>query len=210
MSWFLIALIAIIVIDIFVFLADKYVLSFLIFVGALFGYQYFQSDQTALEIAKTFLFEYGAYYIGFGVATAALKWVLFNFKIGRELKRLSDKYNAEYTKRSYSGFLEFIHDRYNGIHNFLKHSSDDRVHKSQIEATKTKDEMDTLLTPMASKQKERITFWILQWPIVMLTMLVEDLLIKIGHRVAELFDYLMKRFSKMLVSRATSNLNIGN
>ena len=56
-----------------------------------------------------------------------------------------------------------------------------------------------LLTPRAKKKIDVISWWVLEWPFVIVSTVIGDFLIKFGKHVAKLFDRLFTGMGKMLV-----------
>jgi hypothetical protein len=53
---------------------------------------------------------------------------------------------------------------------------------------------------------DRITFWVLQWPIVIVTTAFEDLIVNIGKNAARLFDFMLTRVSRMMITSSVKGL----
>lgn len=62
------------------------------------------------------------------------------------------------------------------------------------------------ISPRAVRNVGKITVWIYQWPMVVVSTLVEDVLLKLGRHLAKLLDNLFSRFVRRLVSDAISDL----
>lgn len=68
------------------------------------------------------------------------------------------------------------------------------------------DAILNLFTPSARKYVDRITSWIFQWPVVIVATLLDNLLIKLGKRVATALDFAMHRMSKLVIGKAVQGL----
>lgn len=66
--------------------------------------------------------------------------------------------------------------------------------------------MVDLFTPRAKNYVERISSWILQWPIVIVATIFEDLIVKIGKHVARLLDFFMNRIARVLIGNAVKGM----
>ncbi len=62
------------------------------------------------------------------------------------------------------------------------------------------------LTPRAKNNKGKITIWVLQWPLVIVATIFEDLIFKIGRTAARILDALFSGLNRRLVAKATKGL----
>lgn len=63
-----------------------------------------------------------------------------------------------------------------------------------------------LLTPRAKKNVSTISFWVIQWPFVVVSTVIGDLLLKFGKHVAKWFDHLFTNIGKRLVRHASKGI----
>lgn len=63
-----------------------------------------------------------------------------------------------------------------------------------------------LFTPRTRHYIDRITFWVLQWPIVLIAFILEDLLVKFGRWVARMLDAVFNRMSRMMIGKSVKGL----
>lgn len=108
---------------------------------------------------------------------------------------------------------ELIRDRRQSYLDRVNHSSRYIFKRSNIIAYRSDnydltndDVFVSLLTPRTGDYIERVTFWVLQWPIVLINFVFEDLLIKIGRHIARLIDVVFNRLARMFVSGAVKGL----
>lgn len=63
-----------------------------------------------------------------------------------------------------------------------------------------------ILTPRTRDYIERVSFWVLQWPIVLINFILEDLLIKLANNIARLIDTVFNRLARLFVGNAVKGL----
>lgn len=63
-----------------------------------------------------------------------------------------------------------------------------------------------LLTPRAKKHVDRITFWVLEWPYVIVATVIDDILIKFARNIARFFDWAFTGMSRFWISRVVKGL----
>lgn len=63
-----------------------------------------------------------------------------------------------------------------------------------------------VLTPRTRDYLARVTFWVMQWPIVLIDFVLSDLLIKLGEHIAVLIDTVFSRMARMFVSNAIKGI----
>lgn len=200
---FLILVFSVLIIaDLALFISDKYITSFFLLLGTLIA-SYFFVPESAQVIAT-----YGwmglftillPSYLGIGIGVAVVKWFLYNLKIASRIKEAVEKFKIDRPTASMSNpekrekFTKYWNDRY--YPNISTYQNFER-----------EDCITEALTPKAKKEVDRISFWILQWPIVIIATILEDLLIKLGKHVADLFDYLFNQLARKLIGNATKGL----
>ncbi len=194
-------LVVVLVADLALFISDKYIASFFLLLGTLVASYFFVPE--AAQIVATYgwmgMFTYVLpTYLGIGVGVAVIKWFFYNLKIAGRIKEAIAKFN-----KSCSGHNDEMAKRKSFIDFWNSHYYP-RV--SSFQEWKDPDVVVDALTPKAKNEVDRITFWVLQWPIVVIATLLEDLLVKLGKHVADLFDYLFNQLARKLVSNATKDL----
>ena len=181
-------LIALILVDLLVFVNDKYILSFLFFVGSvIFTYHFFPTVGTAISsepwenILKVWLPTYAVA----GLIFTFIKWLLF---VAKEMRR----YKEELTK-----YLALKPDTIAAHGIDFAYAGFAKTKKSFIyDDSMTYDQLVVLLIPRAKDHVDRISFWFLQWPLVIVGTLIEDFLLKVGKHIARLFDEAFKEITK--------------
>lgn len=99
-------------------------------------------------------------------------------------------------------FRQLSHDR-SAMLRIFKRSFTLDISKHQ----QTNDELVlNALTPRTRDYLGRVTFWVLQWPIVLIDFVLSDLLIKIGEHIATLIDTVFSRMARMFVSNAIKGI----
>jgi len=209
---------------------DKYIVSFvgLILIGV--GAYYFMP--TVATFIDTHTWQdfaiYSLYYLGAGVIVAGLKWLMLNLRIGRKLKEIRIEFERTYQKTKTT--LKPPMERNIGVHlsdsDYVEEKKTDadkrrefmkQVNASSVSIYKenwridydncsTEEKMIDELLPHAIKYVDRITFWVLQWPFALLSLVFEDILLKIGRWVSEVFETLFTRMSRYMIKRAVKGL----
>lgn len=208
---------------------DRYVVSFFLLIGIAAGAFWFVPEFTAfiLDVGIVKLLTvYLPVYLGVGVAVATVKWIMHLFKVAGSVKALFKRYKqelpkiqadptiiglygdqnensagAKIMKNEFTIFTYFINQRGTQIDDWrLKEvlGDNDVFHRD----INTREELIEALIPQAKKNVGRITFWALQWPITVISTLVEDVLIKLGKHLSRLFDYLFNRLARKIITKA--------
>lgn len=230
------AIIAILLIDVWLFAVDKYVWSFLVLIASAVGAYFFFTDVKALVDSYGWqtLVMYGVPgYLIAGAVTASLKWVTFTRGIASRLAKTREDFETKWNKRDQSkdefkddtvdprlinkvviketnseadkhakrsNFFAFLNER-----DFWVFKRSNRI------SYRDKDLLDDnvvldLLTPRTRNYIDRVTFWVLQWPIVLIDFILSDLLLKIGEYIAQVIDTLFNRMARMFVGNAVKGL----
>lgn len=135
-------------------------------------------------------------YIGAGVATALIKWILLNLKVSSNIQ-----YHREFGK------LNFMNKGDTELYAFVKswNASYSR-NRPHLDTNATLDEIITKLTPKAIDYVGRITVWVLEWPVVIVSLILDDVLRKFCTHLASLIDFTFNKLSRKLISNATKGL----
>jgi hypothetical protein len=191
--------------DLVLFSFDRYIWSFVCIVAqviiAYFFVDIFHTYVTTQGIWNL-VTEYVPIYLGIGILVAILKWFIFSvISVPGKIKEFTEtfKYTEVPGTTKYYQFLRCISDEY-GVQKLLKGYYPD------FEIGVTKEQMNEVLTPKAKNYIDRITFWVLQWPLVVLSTLLEDIILKIGKWVSTVFNAMFYRMSHLRVTSATQNL----
>lgn len=205
-------LIVLLVIDFLLFTVwDRYIVSFfgliVIAVGAYFllpGFVDFINAHTWQDFVR-----WAGIYLGVGVAVAGLKWLFFNLRVGRKLREYRVEFEKSYTDVERDGKAKTPADKrkeYLSVisnHNYIIYKQRKHISSS---ANETEDRMIDELTPHALDYVDRITFWALQWPFAVLSLVFEDILLKLGRWLSEIFENVFTKLSRLLVSNAVKGL----
>lgn len=195
-------------VDLLFFINDKYIVSFLGLVVITAGAWYFIPEVANL-VATYGLAQVIGGYVGAGILTAAVKWFIANVSLWLKLRNAREDFDHTYVKHDqpqserHLAFAKFWNI------NFARHSGSlvprvDWIGDDAFERDPNK--LVESLTLRAKDHIERISFWVLQWPIVIVATAFEDLLINIGRNVARFFDYAFTQFSRRLVASTIKDL----
>ena len=189
-------------VDLAVFANDKYFVS-CILLAAEVGLAWYFVPELAVFISSYGWLSLTLWYVGIGIAVAAVKWLLFNFGIVRKLRKLSRSfvYRSEDTASKSAQFLTYITLEHGSVRAFLK-GSESRYYDDQCSSEK----MTELLTPVASEYIDRIGSWIFQWPIVLVSFLLEYVVLRIAELASDVFGAVFGKLSKYLISEATRGI----
>lgn len=216
----------ILLVDIGCLVADQFVGAYLAWIVALVG-SYLFIPEAANIVHNTgwvyFLVHRVSYYLVAGFVVALAEWMWHNFKVAgriRELKvRFDEKFNLASTKASagvgtgarndhtYSGVSDASWRRYA----FLAFWNNATTHSHNVDMPDPiQCERETIiidkLTPKAKDHVADITIWILQWPLVLIATVFEDVLINIGKHFASFCDAIFSRSSRALIGWASKGI----
>lgn len=229
----LLILAALLVVDLLLFTFwDRYIVSFLMLVGIAVGAFWILPEFAAFVYEVGFVKVLTVYlpaYLGIGVLTATVKWIMHLFKVAGSVKDLFKQFTRSLPKikanpstigifaRDVQGQKVWVDDLLNNEHKlfvqYIQHegtAEDDWRLKDVLRDNKvstrgdisTREELIDMLIPQAKKNVGRITFWALQWPITIVSTLIEDVLIKLGKHLSRLFDYLFNRMARRIIGNA--------
>ena len=202
-------IVVLLLVDLIVFINDRYILSFFGLVAITAGAWYFVPELANLLVAYDWLTLLG-YYVGAGVLTAAAKWFIANISLWLKLRnaredfqRLNPPKDGETQADRQGRFARY----WNLEHGIRGASLTPFIDFNGAETFEEKPEfLVEALTLRAKNHVDRITCWVLQWPIVIVATAFEDLLINIGRNVARFFDYAFTQFSRRLVASTVKDL----
>jgi hypothetical protein len=189
--------------EIGLFLADRYVWSFIVLISSLAYAVFFIPDVAAYVslVGWWVIFtEMLPIYLAIGVVIATLKWFLFVLKRARKInegyKKFSERTATSESRSRRKDFAEYWNSNYYHL---------GRVSITGVNFTND-DEFIQTFTPKALNEVDRITFWVLQWPIVVVATFLEDLLIKFGKHVATLFDSIFNGVAKKIIGSSLKKI----
>ncbi|TFH07049.1 MAG: hypothetical protein E4H14_09385 [Candidatus Thorarchaeota archaeon] len=221
---------ALLVVDLLLFTFwDRYIISFFLLVGVGIAAFWLLPEFAAFirDVGFTKLLTvYLPAYLGVGVLTATAKWIVHIFKVAGSVKDLFKQFTKElpklkadptriglYPRSTDADTITKVLDNENQMFaRYIYHvgtGEDDWRLKEVIadnnvfrEDLSTREELVDALIPQAKKNVGRITFWALQWPITIISTLIEDVLIKLGKHLSRLFDYVFNRMARKIITRA--------
>lgn len=231
----IVAIIAIIAITVALFAFDKYVWSFLVMVASIAAAYYLLPEVAAFVDAigwTAILAFYLPVYLGLGAATAVLKWLLFLRGVSSDISEMRSGFEQSYRPPAPATIpgdvmISGIEPKVRALserelivakrEQFLRHLRlSDRSKFESFAKLKWSGHGDVnlereeslidLLTPRAKQYIDRITFWVLQWPIVLLSLILEDLILKVGKQIARALDAVFNRLARTLVGNAVKGL----
>lgn len=194
-------------VDLAFFIKDQYIASFFGLVSIVAGAWYFIPDVAVL--IQTFgLLPILAGYVGVGIGVATIKWFATNFIHWLRLREARSDFQDKYAKtdgdtpasREYA-FAKFWNNNF-----YQRGKLYPRVTEHAESFECDSNFLVNELTLRARDHIERISFWVLQWPIVIVATALEDLLINIGRNVARFFDWAFTQFSRRLVASTVKDL----
>lgn len=198
---FLILLGIVIIVECLLIAHDKFSESFgLLVVSAVLAW-FFWPDFHAFfsEMGWMTFLKYVGVYLVVGMGVAFFKWILFNVGFANKVSEIKKDLMIDLNDASQCDKLAHrVRDNLAGRYKFPTHCNS----FGQPKHFKDIQEVTSFLTQDARKHKGRISFWVLNWPLVVINLLIEDLIIKIGEWLSEIFNAIMRGISEKLVLRA--------
>lgn len=196
-------------IDLLFFVNDKYVVSFFGLVAIVAGAWYYIPEVTAF-VATHGIFELVMWYIAAGIVVATAKWFIANVSLWLKLRNS----RADFKKSNPNVLDEPVHVRQSRFAKFWnaeygRHGNSLTPHVDHCKPEDFENRPNKLvdaLTLRAKEHIERITFWVLQWPIVVVATALEDLIVNVGKNVARFFDYAFTQFSRRIIESTVKDL----
>lgn len=171
---------------------------------ALYVDHYATASWVSAHLSHIFLFYIPAY-LGLGLATAFLKWVLYVAKRVRWIKEARATFSVEAFRSRYPSskdqsineiFVRYYREQVPSY----KHQVNNDVDWSKPDA------IVNALTPRAKDNVGKITIWVYQWPIVILASIIEDLILKLAKHFARILDAIFSKYVRSMVAKAVSGL----
>jgi hypothetical protein len=214
---FVTILIALLVIDLLVFMAwDRYFLSIVILVGSAVGAYFLSDDIKAVVQALSWkdIATYSIAYLLIGMSVAVAKWFLFLFKVGRFITQCKEEFRARmdhaasHVNISFARFVltrsykrAYRIDDYNAPPLVDAYISDTNQHTDF-----SSEQLVDILTPSAKGYAARITSWIVQWPFVIIGLVLEDFILRFGEWVSDFIGMLFGRMAKLIIGNAIKGI----
>jgi hypothetical protein len=198
----LVALIAFIIFSLLV-LNERYFTSVAIFVvGLATIYAFRQEEVTAFLQSIDYtrlLLVYVPSWIGIGAAIAFLNWIKQVADFGsmvRDAKANVKNFSADVEEKR----AEFIHQFDRAL------AAEPRLSKLGVRLFKhnitSREDLLREITPLATKNAYRISWWVVLWPLVAFNLLTDELIERIGKIAAEIFDATFGRITRNIMSRS--------
>ena len=179
-------IVVLLLIDLACFISDKYIFSFFLLLATVIGAWYFIPELAAVVEAYGILTLVG-YYLGAGIVVASVKWFVANISLWLKLKSARSDYDQSGWSKDgmtqaerHRSFAWFWNDGFAQRGSSLVPYID---FSDKTFETKPNHLVESL-TLRAKNHIERISFWVLQWPIVILATALEDLLVNLGRHVS--------------------------
>ena len=224
----LVALALIFIVDVIIFSYEKYEWSITIMIAGI-ALAYFFTPHIKDFITHagwlSILTCYLPGYLTLGLVTAVIKWSIFSVKHIGKIRRAKVAFDADdasslvNARRIASGlFSEHTRAGWNDEANkravfvsFFKSgleygdASAKHIYTDGVDYRKDTAVVDAL-TPRAKENIGAISIWVFQWPVVIVSMLLSDLLVKIVDAVASVLDVLFSAINRKLVAGVTKGL----
>lgn len=197
----------ILAVDVLMFTFEKYVLSFIIPLGSIIGAYYFMPDFAYFVHSdwQRILTHYVPIYFIIGILTAIIKWTIYNLIHVRWVREVTNQFDAQLDvelatnkvirRKAFIKFYENGH--YPSIRRPYVYDITDWEHPNAVV---------NAITPRAKDNVGLITIWIFQWPIVILSTIVSDLIVQLGTHVARFFDFVFMAPVRIMVAKATKGI----
>lgn len=221
--WWVAILITIFIIDVMFFAYECYGWSITIMTATILGALWIDHHAATPVITANLhklLLYYVPIYLAAGFGTALIKWILYAAKRVGWIKQAKEQFDLTKTFTS-SVSREDVHvesmnaaqKRETFVRFYKKGLADgafadgERIsHKVyEVDYEKETSVVDAL-TPRAKDNIGTITIWIYQWPVVIVSSLIEEFLIKFVKHFATALDALFSKVVRKMVAKATQGL----
>lgn len=157
---------------------------------------------------KVLLFKWLPIYLAAGVVVALLKWFFHVWKTASKIKDAKESFkdNPKADAPNPADRRQAFVKHYMGLRNTYR--SPDYVDVDNVADKRWKEDsiVAELLTPRAKKHVDRITFWVLEWPYVIIATIFDDILLKFARNVARFFDWAFTAASRFWISRVVKGI----
>lgn len=191
--------------------SERYGYAFFTLIGLAVGSWFlFEPVKTFVAVGwKVLLFKWLPIYLVAGVVVALVKWFFHVWKTASKISDAKESFKdnakadapnpADRREAFVKHYME--HDLYDG-------RGPDYIDVDSILDKRWKEEniVAELLTPRAKKHVDRITFWVLEWPYVVISTLFADILLKFARNVARFFDWAFTAASRFWISRVVKGI----
>ncbi len=155
------------------------------------------------------LFKWVPLYLASGVVVVALvKWFFHILKTSSKIKDEKETFKntaAADIKDDATRRQKFV-EHYMANNKYSNRA--DYVDADSIPTKRWQEEsiVAELLTPRAKKHMDRISFWVLEWPYVIIATIFDDILIKFARNVARFFDWAFTAASRVWIARVVKGI----
>lgn len=206
----LLAICCILIICVILFAFDRYGVSFFLAVSALVA-AFFVVPEVVAAINSvgwtTIVTVYVPVYLAIGAVVALIKWVLLNVTVRAAVAEVTEVVKSENINYATMSDVD-RHTKFASAWNQCDLVERHRHLKIRFDmhAYIDRDIIAKSVTPRAKEEVERITLWILQWPIVTLALLVENLLFKLTSHIAKLIDAVFTELFRKFIGSAVDKI----
>lgn len=190
---------------------ENYGLAFLTIIALLAGaWAFFEPFKTFIVSVgwKTLLIKWLPIYLAVGVLVALVKWFFHVWKTAAAISEARETFkNTDAVVSSpLSRRQLFVTHYFNQFRN--RYNPADYISATDVSAKRWAEEgiVAELLTPRAKNHLNRISFWVLEWPYVIVATIFDDILIKFARNVARIFDWAFTAASRFWISRVTKGI----
>lgn len=149
-------------------------------------------------------------YLAIGVVIAFMKWFFYVWRTADHIRDARESFKDS----NHTAITDPADRRKTFVNYYVKkrfgYRSDhkDYVYVESVADHRWKEDsiVADLLTPRAKKHVDRISFWVLEWPYVIVATIIDDILIKFAHNVARFFDWAFTNMSKFWISRVVKDI----
>lgn len=212
---FISVLVVMIIIDLVMFASDRYMVS------AMWSISMALAAWFVFPIVPATVMAYGAIqvalgYVGIGAVVSVLKWIATLVRHSMRIRKAKNEFNAKMpndgTKDEAHRQFEFA-KHWNGtvLYQGIPESICPRIgygETSNLASAPFANPnylIDSLMIK-ASNNIDRIGSWVVNWPIVLVATVLDDLLLNIGRNIATLADWVFATISRKFISSAVKGL----
>jgi hypothetical protein len=178
------------------------------------GLAYYFIPEVSTQIAATpteTLIYYGLTYLGAGLVTAFVKWFVHVRRIGSEIANLRGMYkhyksptDGTNTQNEYGRLANYILNRVDysqhpTLYGFVR---SEKSGTREIANINSMEDLVEFFVPSAKNQVDKITYWVIQWPLVIVDLILNDIIAKIGKHIAALINRMFGGISKFIIRSA--------
>lgn len=146
-------------------------------------------------------------YLAAGVLVALIKWFFHVWKTASSISDAKETFKEKDVSESTNPVVR----RQAFVEHFMNACSShgpDYINTGSVTAKRWQEEgiVAELLTPRAKKHLDRISFWVLEWPYVVIATIFDDILIKFARNVGRFFDWAFTNMSRFWIARVVKGI----